>query len=178
VRYFSAPRVGLPGEPPPRASASDLVGEVSIAAVGRWSVDVGLQWDPAARKAVRRELALQYRGEAGRIANLAYRYREDRLEQLDVSTAWPVSNRWNLFARQVYSLRDRTAIESFAGLEFKDCCWKLRVVARRYVSTRTGERDTAIGLQLELNGLSSVGVPTGAFLERSIRGYRAGDARP
>ena len=89
----------------------------------------------------------------------------------------PVSNRWNLFARQVYSLRDHAAIESFAGLEFKDCCWKLRVVARRYVSTRTGERDTAIGLQLELNGLSSVGVPTGAFLERSIRGYRAGDPR-
>lgn len=178
VRYFSAPRVGLPGEPPPRASASDLVGEISVAAIGRWSVDVGLQWDPAARKAVRRELGLQYRGEGGRIANVAYRYREERLEQLDLSTAWPVSNRWNLFARQVYSLRDRTAIESFAGLEFKDCCWKLRVVARRYVSTRTGERDTAIGLQLELNGLSSVGVPTGAFLERSIRGYRAGDARP
>ena len=178
VRYFTPPRIGLPGEPPPRASASDLVGELSVAAFGKWSVDLGLQWDPASGEAVRRELALQYRGTGGRIANLAYRYRADRLEQLDLSTAWPVSPRWNIFARQVYSLRDRTAIESFAGLEFKDCCWKLRVVARRYVSTRTGERDTAIGLQLELNGLSSVGVPTGAFLERSIRGYQAGDPRP
>ncbi len=178
VRYFAAPRIGLPGEPPPRASASDLIGELSVAAFGKWSVDVGVQWDPAAGKTVRRELALQYRADGGRIANLAYRYREGRLEQLDFSTAWPVSASWNVFARQVYSLRDRTAIESFAGLEFKDCCWKLRVVARRYVSSRTGERDTAIGLQLELNGLSSVGVPTGAFLERSIRGYKATDPRP
>ena len=178
MRYFAAPRIGLPGEPPPRASASDLIGELSVAAFGKWSVDVGVQWDPAAGKTVRRELALQYRADGGRIANLAYRYREGRLEQLDFSTAWPVSPSWNVFARQVYSLRDRTAIESFAGLEFKDCCWKLRVVARRYVSSRTGERDTAIGLQLELNGLSSVGVPTGAFLERSIRGYKATDPRP
>ncbi len=178
VRYFKAPRVGLPGEAAPRASASDLIGELSIAAYGRWSVDLGLQWDPSTQQAVRRELALQYRADGGRVANLSYRYREGRLEQLDASAAWPVSRAWNVFARQVYSLRDHAAIESFAGFEYKDCCWKLRLVARRYVSTRTGERDTAIGLQLELNGLSSVGVPTGAFLERSIRGYTAEERRP
>jgi hypothetical protein len=44
-------------------------------------------------------------------------------------------------------------------------------VASRYVSSRTGEQDTAVALQLELNGLSSVGTTADTFLERGIRGY-------
>jgi hypothetical protein len=39
------------------------------------------------------------------------------------------------------------------------------------VSSRTGERDTGIYLQLELNGLASVGSSADAFLEEAIRGY-------
>jgi LPS-assembly protein len=39
------------------------------------------------------------------------------------------------------------------------------------VSDRTGDTDTSFLLQLELNGLSSVGVGADAFLERAIRGY-------
>ena len=45
------------------------------------------------------------------------------------------------------------------------------MVARRYVSDRTGDLDTSVLLQLELNGLSNVGVGADAFLEESIRGY-------
>ena len=45
------------------------------------------------------------------------------------------------------------------------------LVARRYVSNRDGDMDTSFLLQLELNGLSSVGVGADTFLERSIRGY-------
>ena len=56
----------------------------------------------------------------------------------------------------------------------------LRVVARRFVSSRTGDIDTSIGLQLELKGLSSVGVDNIAFLREAIRGYSAlpSEARP
>ena len=75
------------------------------------------------------------------------------------------------YARLVFSLEDDTTLDQFAGLEYRSCCWRLRLVGRRYVSDRTGDRDTSILLQLELNGLSSVGVGADAFLERSIRGY-------
>jgi hypothetical protein len=49
----------------------------------------------------------------------------------------------------------------------------VRVVTRRFVSSRTGDTDTSIGLQLELKGLSSVGVDNEAFLRDAIRGYSA-----
>ena len=46
-----------------------------------------------------------------------------------------------------------------------------RVIGRRYISSRTGERDTAIAFQMELLGLSSVGKSSDAFLEHTVRGY-------
>jgi LPS-assembly protein len=82
-----------------------------------------------------------------------------------------VSPNWQVFVRQVYSLRDRTSIDRFAGFEYGSCCWRIRLVGRHYVSNRTGESDTAVMLQLELKGLSSVGSSDDAFLRRGIRGY-------
>ena len=127
-----------------------------------------------------------------RVANIGYRFRRDRLEQVDGSVAWPISNRWSVYARMVYSLEDNAlfdsldptappgtmvrrddsgVIDQFAGLEYRSCCWRFRLVGRRYVSDRTGDLDTSVLLQLELNGLSNVGVGANTFLERSIRGY-------
>ena len=122
------------------------------------------------------QATLQFHPRPDSIVNLGYRYREGRIEQWQTSAAWAVHRDWNLYARYVYSLRDRQAIDSFAGLEYESCCWRLRVLARRYVSSRTGQRDTSIDVQLELKGLSSVGNKSGAFLERSIRGYSRGRA--
>jgi hypothetical protein len=46
------------------------------------------------------------------------------------------------------------------------------------VSSRSGDSDTSLGLQLELKGLSSVGVDNEAFLRDAIRGYSALPAEP
>jgi LPS-assembly protein len=110
--------------------------------------------------------------------NLGYRFRRNTIEQLDGSVAWPVGKQWSAYARMVYSLEDRTALDQFAGFEYRACCWRLRLVTRRYVSNRGGGVDTSFLLQLELNGLASVGVGADAFLERSIRGYSPEPQQP
>jgi LPS-assembly protein len=102
---------------------------------------------------------------------MGYRYRRGLLEQVDGTFTWPVGNAWNVYGSHTYSLRDKTAIGSFLGLEFQACCWKIRVLGRRYVSSRTGRQDTGVSIQLELNGLSSVSESPSAFLERAVRGY-------
>jgi LPS-assembly protein len=71
----------------------------------------------------------------------------------------------------VYSLRDSTTLERFAGFEYKACCWRIRAVARRFISNREGTQETGFQLQLELGGMAGVGNDVSAFLERSIRGY-------
>lgn len=173
IYYFTPPRVTLPNEPPLSGSSSDLVGQLDVTAYRNWNVQVGEQWNPHAQDSTLTEARVQYRPGANEVANVGYRFRRGLLEQVEGSVAWPVADAWDLYLRYVYSLRDHAALDSFAGFEYRACCWRVRVVGRRYVSNQTGTRDTSISLQLELNGLSSVGERAGAFLERSIRGYSA-----
>ncbi|NBX57394.1 MAG: LPS-assembly protein LptD [Gammaproteobacteria bacterium] len=168
---FDRPRVRLPGEPETRDSRSDLVAQLGISAWQNWNVNLGLQWDSEESRQQRSHVRLQYRPDTDRAVNVAYRFQRDRLEQGEVSGAWPLGPRWNAYGRFIYDLKDRSTLDRFAGLEYKSCCWRLRVVGRRFVSSRTGERDTGIYLQLELNGLASVGSSADAFLEEAIRGY-------
>jgi LPS-assembly protein len=169
--YFDAPRVRLPDEPERDPDVSDLIAQLELRAFENWSVDLDLQWNQGETQVERSEVRLQFRPGPHQVMNFGYRFQRDRLEQADVSVAWPLSDRWNLYGRTLYSLSDDQAIETFAGLEFSSCCWGIRAVAREHITRRTGERDRGIYLQLELKGLSSVGMSANSFLERSIRGY-------
>jgi LPS-assembly protein len=169
--YFDPLRVSLPGEPPRRDGESDLVAELALTAYKDWNLNVGMWWNPQDSAQERSQARIQYRPDPDRVLNLGYRFQRDRLEQAEASAAWPLNKQWNLFTRWTYDLQENASLERFAGLEYKACCWRVRAVARRFVSSRTGERDTAIYLQLELNGLASVGSSADAFLEQAIRGY-------
>jgi LPS-assembly protein len=185
--YFDRPRVTLPGEDLEDPETSDIIAELDLRAYGDWNISGGIQWDPGETRSERGHMQVQYRPAHDRVMNVGYRFRRNSLEQVDGSLAWPVGKQWSVYARMVYSLEDESvndlppgstrpreekgAIDQFAGFEYRSCCWRLRMVARRYVSDRTGDLDTSVLLQLELNGLSNVGVGADAFLERSIRGY-------
>ena len=177
--YFQPPRVLLPGEVPATHDHSDLVGQLTVSAFKNWNAGIGMQWDPTTSLTQREEIDIQYRPSGEQVVNLAYRFQRDLLEQAEISAAWPISQHWNVFARGVYSLKDSEAIERFAGFEYRANCWKVRMLARRFVSTRppvgttstTGQQDTGFFLQLELTGLASVGSAADTFLTSSIRGY-------
>ncbi len=176
IYYFEPPRVLLPSEPTRSNASSDIIGQITIAALSHFNVQMGEQWDPHAGNSARSEVRLQYQPEPDKVANIGYRYRQGLVEQVEGSFAWPISNSWRLYGREVYSLRDHAGIEALGGFEFKSCCFRVRIIARHYVATRTGNRDTSISFQFELNGLSTVGERADAFLERSIRGYSAAQA--
>lgn len=170
IYYFEPPRVRLPNEPATTANSSDIIAQLALNTFGRWTVQLGQQWNPHTSTSVRSDLSAQYVAGPGKTVGVGYRYRRDLLEQVDGRFTWPVGNAWNVYGSHTYSLRDKTAIGSFLGLEYQACCWKLRVLGRRYVS-RTGRQDTGVSIQLELNGLSNVSESPSAFLERAVRGY-------
>ncbi|MCS6947513.1 MAG: LPS assembly protein LptD, partial [Steroidobacteraceae bacterium] len=184
--YFETPRVLLPGQPVRTIKRSDLLAELTLTAARDWRIEANLQWNPQLRHTERGQLRLQYRPSGERVVNVAYRSQRsigvgvlggvplplsERLEQGEVSIAWPVRDRWQFFARAVEDFGAQKALERFVGLEYRACCWRLRAIARRFVSSRTGETDSGLALQLELNGLASVGSSADAFLEGAIRGY-------
>jgi LPS-assembly protein len=197
--YFETPRVILPGEVPTTGKRSDLVAQLALTAFQDWSADIGVQWDQQKRRSERTTVNLQYKPAPDTVVNLAYRYErfvttvelfqgvpqliQQGFDQFELSGVWPIKRHWNLFVRDVYSLRDRAQdhpkeLERFAGFEYRACCWRIRLGARRYVNSHdpTAGQTTGVWLQLELAGLASVGSASDAFLTEAIRGYTPPEA--
>ncbi len=173
TRYLSISGVTLPGEPLLTDETSDYIAEVRFLLFNSWNFDVGHQWGQKDRGTTQSQARLQYRPANNKVLNLSYRFRRDTLEQGDLSWSWPVSSKWNFVGRYNFSFRDDEPLEQFFGLEYESCCWGLRLVSRRHISTRDGTRDSSFGLQLVLKGMSSIGTPADKLLERGILGYSA-----
>jgi LPS-assembly protein len=189
--YFETPRVVLPGEAIRTDRRSDFVAQLALTAFQNWGADFGLQWNPQTSQSQRAQVNVQYKPAGQQVVNLGYRYQRGTLqlgnvlqsadaglEQVELSGAWPISRSWNVFLRSVYSLRDNKELERFGAFEYRACCWRLRMGARRFVSNRTGSQDTGIYLQLELTGLASVGSASDSFLTEAIRGYMPPETSP
>jgi len=176
--YFVTPRVTLPGEVPTTEKRSNFVAQLAVTAFRHWSADAGVQWDPQTQSSERTQVNLQYKAASDSVINLGYRYERAVFEQVELSGAWPIRRRWNVFLRDVYSLRDHVGLERFAGFEYRACCWRVRLGARRYVNSHDSRRpqETGVWLQLELAGLASVGSASDASLSEAIRGYTPPEA--
>jgi LPS-assembly protein len=172
IHYFDAPRVVLPGSVPRTTSGSAYVAEIGVSLSEDWSFNVAQQWDPEIDHSILGSAGLQYRFDNGSLVNLGYRYRRNLLEQIDVSTAIPLNERWKLVARFNQSLRDDSLLEAFAGFEYESCCYAVRLLGRRYVRNLEGDMNNAIFFELELKGLARLGRDTEQFLQRAILGYR------
>lgn len=175
IHYFEAPRVLLPDETRRSGNTSDLVAQLALTGFQDWNAEIGMQWNPEDGRKERAQARLQYVPGAERVFNVGYRFQRDLIEQAEASAAWPVSKHWNVYARYVHSFEDNKALERFAGLEYRSCCWRLRVLGRRFISDSKGTQDTGIYLQLELTGLASVGSAADAFLSSAVRGYTRND---
>ena len=81
-----------------------------------------------------------------------------------------------------YDLENDRTIDGFAGLEYNDCCWQFRVLARRFIENPsnqlvTGVRaDDGVFVQIEFKGLAGVGARLDNLLQRGIPGFRSNNA--
>lgn len=171
TQYFSSRDVALPGEAPNEDSSSDYIAELGMNVNDQWNVDLGYQWDSDENITRLAEARVLYRRDDFRILNLSYRFRRDSVREIDVAGAWPLADRWSIVGRYDYSLLDNEPLERFVGLEYSTCCWGVRLVSRRYLTSRDGESDSTITLQLVLKGFGSTGSPAERMLDRGILGY-------
>ncbi len=138
IHYFEAPRVLLPDET--RAQRQHFGPGRAARAHRLPGLECGHRhaMESRGRPQGARAGAPAVRAGAEQVINAGYRFQRDRLEQAEASAAWPVSKHWNVYARYVYSFEDNKALERFAGLEYSSCCWRLRVLGRRFISDSKG----------------------------------------
>ena len=173
--YLRDRRVALPGGAVDDAPSSALIAAFNTRVIDDWALRADLSWDPNGKGTRRFTAEASYNPAPGKILNLAYRVRREgvAIEQSDISLRWPLGQQWSAVGRWNYAVPEGRSLEMFAGLEYEDCCWGARVVARRFLASLEGRYATGFFLQLELKGLAGLGGNTLDFLKRQISGYRS-----
>ncbi|MBU0752891.1 MAG: LPS-assembly protein LptD [Gammaproteobacteria bacterium] len=168
--YFRDQTVLLPGELPRKGRTADLLATVSGQIAQRLYLDTGLQYNPIDERTKRFNINARFQPEPGHVINAGYRYTADQVGQFDVSAQWPIWGGWHGVGRYNYSTRDGRVIESVGGVEYDGGCWVARAVAQR-IATIDNNSNTAVYVQLELNGFSRIGSNPLELLKRNIPGY-------
>jgi len=168
--YFSDQKVTVPGFAPRDNKSSDVIAGLSGQLKNHWIIDAFWQYNTDNSKAVRTSIATRYNPEPGKILNLSYSYREDSLDQTDLSTQWALGSGWYGIGRLNYSFKENRVIETIGGLEYNAGCWQARAVMQR-VTTATANERYAFFFQLELGGLASIGANPMRVIERGVQGY-------
>ena len=167
--YFKEQQVSL-GTARRDFDRSDVLAAMTGKITPNWVTDVGLQYSANTSRMERSNVALRYQPGIGKVMNFGYRFTRDTLEQLDLSSQWPIGGRWTGLARWNYTLRDKRLLEGLAGVEYNAGCWAARFVVHRFVSA-TQEYINAMFFQLELNGVSRIGSNPLELLRLSVTGY-------
>ncbi|WP_323814263.1 LPS-assembly protein LptD [Cellvibrio sp. NN19] len=140
--------------------------------------------------------SVNYMDEQYRIFNLGYRYSRDpitlspletspsigeTLNQIDITTLWPVSNQWALIARANYDFTYDAELDTFAGLEYTDCCYRVRVLARQWLdfdysasfmeNLTHDDYDRGIFIEVQLRGFGSISRRISNLLDKAMIGY-------
>jgi LPS-assembly protein len=168
--YFQDQKVYLPGVTATNRKTSDIIAGFTARLSSKWNLDAFWQYDPDASSMTRSNLLARYNPEPGKLLNMGYRYTQNFLEQINVSGQWPLGKGWYGVGRYNYSIRDKNAIESLAGVEYDAGCWQARAVVQR-VETATADANYGFFFQLELGGLASIGSNPLNLLRRDIPGY-------
>jgi len=178
--YFADQEIKLPNSIVPTSAASgstasksntsDIIAGVTARLTNQWNLNSFLQYNTDNSSIVRSNLLARYNPEPGKLINAGYRYTQEFLEQINVSGQWPISQGWFGVGRFNYSIRDKSLIESLAGLEYDAGCWQGRAVVQR-VETATANANYGFFIQLELGGLTSIGSNPLNLLRRDIPGY-------
>ena len=158
VRYFDDRDVSLFGQGASDRSNSPLAGELVLNPIDNLEIRSSGLWDHDTQRTEEGRSQLIFHSEDYRyLATFGHTYsRPDAIEQTDVGTVFPVTNRLSAIGRWVWdSELDRT-VGTLAGIEYNNCCWSVQVVHQNYL-TDDEELDSRLLFQIELKGLGGSG---------------------
>ncbi len=183
--YFRDRRVHLAAGGRSDDSHSGMAGEFALNLNDKLRLASSLVWDTGGDARSRHTTSLSLRARRGRgpVANLFHRYRESDFEQAGASFGLPLGERWDLFASASRDLRGDAGLHTFGGVEYRSCCWSLRLAAQRRlkdvdnpggaISGGDLDYDTFVGFQFSIRGLGDIGDSIADLLEQRVPGYGA-----
>ncbi|MDF1628931.1 MAG: LPS assembly protein LptD [Alcanivoracaceae bacterium] len=156
---------------------SAVVADATLQLDQRWSMFAETQWNSEKDRREQNSLRIAYSDRSRLHLHAGYQYRPiDNIRQTELAAMIPVHRNWSLIGRWLHDLGERRSLENVSGIEYRDCCWRIRLINLRELSDRDGdttldpERTTL--LQIQMVGLGGFGGTVDTLLERGIPGYR------
>ena len=188
-----------PADDPTRDS-SPLFANLRFGLDEKLSLNTTYEYDPRTSSTNQTKVSLKYTPDNRRILNLGYSYTNPEAyfiqsvrgfsssEESDVSVIWPLMKKWSAFGRWNFGWDNDQTIESMAGIEYNDCCFKVRFAFRRFlqeplfvdVTLPDGSTSTFVQpraesrflVEVQLKGLGNLNNRLDRLLEYAIPGYR------
>lgn len=165
------------GSTSPTESLSPLAGQLSYHFSNHWNTSANVAWDHVNSNFVNGNVNLSYHPQINHVINFNYNYirygdpivtmpatpatsHKNDLNQTGFSFAWPVRENWQLVGGWNYNFSREYSQTYFYGLQYDSCCWAVRAVAGRTLSSinQNGNPvfNNTVYLQLQLKGLGTV----------------------
>lgn len=177
-------------------TSSAVAGQVSALIGDHLRISSDVLYDHQQEQINTVSTSLNYMDEQYRILNLGYRYSRDpvslspletapsigqNLNQIDITTLWPVSSQWALIARANYDFTYNAELDTFAGLEYTDCCYRVRLLARQWVdfdfspdfmeNLSNDDYDRGVFIEVQLRGFGNLSQRISNLLDKAMFGY-------
>lgn len=157
----------------------------------QWSGSVELIWNPySVTEMEQQRVQLNYQQSPDFMFNLGYSFiyqgnpvsdepvgsDANNLDQVDGAFSWRFDPRWKALAGIEYDVTNKFSVENFGGIEYENCCWALRVGARRYLTVNSNDVDQTfdeeIFIQWSFKGLANVGNGPEGLFAANLSGYQ------
>lgn len=190
VHYFTDREVTLAQPADAQAltrSRSDLFADAELHLPGNLNVRAEHRYDPAANEPVATTFTAEWQVSPipRSLFNLSYRVRKEvtgrnaageaifarTQDYIETSGALPINVNWSVVGGWEYSRLERANLEVVAGAEYRNCCWAIRGVGKRFRHGAAAEVENSIMIELELTGLGRLGNDTQSFIEEVVRDY-------
>lgn len=160
--------VGLrPNQAPIEKGLGDLLAELRTESAGPWTTYSFLQYnhEDGDFRTARFTLGYEPKDDSRKNINMGYYRSEvgDRVvDQLTLNANWPISDRWQFFGSERYSIEDSESLFRTVGVEYNGCCWKLRFIGANRINSRLrrnintnieDDKQTSFFIELELTSL-------------------------
>lgn len=197
IYYFNQSRTGddnINWEKDKKNGSIVWAGDTFWRMTDRWGLRGGLEYDARLANLSTGNVALEYRRDADRIAQLTYRYASpeyiqatlpsfsnakqynEGIAQIGTVASWPFADRWSVVGAYYYDANIRQTADTMLGVQYSSCCYAIRVGVERKINgweNNQSQYDNVVGFNIELRGLSSnYGLGTQQMLRSNILPYQ------
>ncbi|WDD99571.1 LPS-assembly protein LptD [Thalassomonas actiniarum] len=127
------------------ANKSALAADLFYRINHQWQLSGDIQYNTTTNVTDKSQVNLDYQFNENQLIQLNHRYSrnvsDSTLEQISLLGSTSIDKNWTFVGRITQDLQQNRSIESYAGLEYESCCWRVRFIYQRQINTNIDEQD-------------------------------------